>query len=122
MRMIAATKAKGEGAAKWSKRERWEDQLVRANLLLGVFLLRRMLTPCSLQVAPGAHPPSIFPSYIAWELKPKKPELILIQGLYARAIADAAARGPFDAEPFWISLMSFLVRCIPRSHTLIALS
>lgn len=62
-------------------------------------------------MSPGAHPPSIYPAYIAWELKPKKPDTFLVQSLYARAIADAAARTgfPYQAEPFWISLMAFLV-------------
>ncbi|CDZ97156.1 RNA-binding protein SART3 (RRM superfamily) [Phaffia rhodozyma] len=99
-RLVAATKSKTEGAGKWAKRESWEDQLI----------------------APGAHAPSLFPAYIAWELKPKKPDTFLVQSLYARAITDAAARTDalYQAEPFWISLMAFLASNLKIEQVLLS--
>jgi len=66
-----------------------------------------------LQAVPGADLPSLYQAYIAWELKPKKPDAHLVQNLYARAIAEEAAKGPYEAEPFWVSLITFLVSWLP---------
>ncbi|KAL7416070.1 hypothetical protein BDY24DRAFT_439291 [Mrakia frigida] len=84
--LVMGTKAKAVGFAVWSKRETWEDQIA----------------------TPGADLPSLYQAYIAWELKPKKPDAHLVQNLYARAIAEQAAKGPYEAEPFWVSLITFL--------------
>ena len=110
---MSATKAKSQAVAVWSKRESWEEQLVRQLLRALDQVDRTRLTYdgfiLSMQATPGADTPSLYQAYIAWELKPKKPDTHLVLNLYARAIAEQASKGPYEAEPFWVSLLTFLV-------------
>lgn len=125
--LVSATKAKSQGAAVWAKREAWEDQLVRAISPSPfpkpcVRFVRTLALICPfglVQAAPGADVPTLYQAYIAWELKPKKPDSHLVQNLYARAVAEQAAKGPYEAEPFWVSLMTFLVSA-PKSAAVFA--
>lgn len=53
---------------------------------------------------------AVYPAYVAWELKPKKPDGVRVQAVYARAIADAALVGDITTlETFWLSYITYLV-------------
>lgn len=121
--LVEASKAKGDGQSKYSKRERWENQLVRlfapvhsrasphgqqANAQLTRL---RAPVPLPLQTGDAQSRLAVYPAYVAWELKPKAPDNVRVQAVYARAIADAALVGDVATlETFWLSYLTYLVR------------
>ncbi len=109
--LVDASKSKAQAVKAFQRREQFENSLVRAdysNLSCSRLISKQVQANYSLEG---------YAYYIASEKRLKNPNLLILKGLYERAITEADKRrfaGEANAEEalrsFWAGYVDFLVR------------